>query len=405
VEKADFGVCILTEAFFPVIGGGETFGLRLATQLRNQGVNVLVVTRRVRKDLQSFEAVNGIEIFRVGPVRLGSLAKYFMTFTGFWKLVQLRKKYDIIYVNIFRVLGVLGVLAAKVLGKKCVLSAACIGEMSGDYPFWEYMGKTQTLTRLLFRLYIWARNRILHRADSFVGISREIEREFSMSGVDPGKVHIVYYGVDTRLFAPLDSMEKTILRSRLGLPGQTIFCYSGKLIRGKGLESLLRVWKKLLAYRTDIHLLFIGAGGNQSLSNEAFLRSFVQQNGVGGTVTFTGYVTNVHEYLQAADYFVFPSENEGLGLAIIEAMATRLPVLATNVGGIPDLVVNRENGYLIPPNNDEELLAAMMELLRNPSEALELAKKAREKVESSLTFGATARAHMDLFLRLLESRC
>jgi len=402
VAETNLGVCILTETFFPLVGGGETFGLRLATQLKNQGVNVLVVTRRVRKDLQPSEIVNGIEIFRVGPVRFGALAKYFMTFTGFFKLVQLRKEYDIIYVNIFRVLGVLGVVAAKILGKKCVLRAGCSGEMSGDYPFREYVGKTQALTRLLFRVYICVRNRILLRADSFVGSSREIGQELSMSGVDSSKVKIIYLGVDTQRFAPLDPVQKTILRSKLGLTSERIFCYSGKLIRGKGLESLLRVWRKLLTHHSNIHLLLIGGGENHSLSNEAFLRSFVKENEMLDTVTFTGYVTNVHEYLQAADYFVFPSENEGVPHALIEAMAARLPVLATRVGGIPDIIVDGENGYLIPAGEDQELLAAIRRLLTNESGALEVAQRARAKTETNLTYMATARAHLELFARLLK---
>ncbi len=179
-----------------------------------------------------------------------------------------------------------------------------------------------------------------------------------------------------RAFRPADAEQRRQRRQELGLPDKATFLYLGKLNKGKGLEMLMRAWKELSAERKDCHLVLVGGGGGQFRLRRG-LRSFVEQSRLQDRVTFTGFQTDVHKYLQAADYFVFPSENEALGIALLEAMACELPAIASNVGGIPEIVTDGVDGRLLPVNNEQAWLNGMRDFMDNPTRAVPLGQQGR----------------------------
>jgi glycosyltransferase involved in cell wall biosynthesis len=130
----------------------------------------------------------------------------------------------------------------------------------------------------------------------------------------------------------------------------------------------------------DIHLILIGSGQGFTVSCQEALVDFVKNNNLESTVTFTGNVENVHKYLQAGDFFVFPSQSEALGISLLEAMSCELPCIASNVGGIPDIIEHNVNGVLVPYGDERKLLEAMRELLSNHERATQLGSEARKTV-------------------------
>ena len=120
-------VCLLTETFFPVVGGGETHARLLASHLNSLGMVTFILTRRSDPKLARFESVKGIPTYRVPPARFGRFAKYAMIPFVVIELARKREMYEVILVCGFRVLGAPAVLAAKLLGKVCVLRAEAEG--------------------------------------------------------------------------------------------------------------------------------------------------------------------------------------------------------------------------------------------------------------------------------------
>jgi L-malate glycosyltransferase len=110
---------------------------------------------------------------------------------------------------------------------------------------------------------------------------------------------------------------------------------------------------------------------------EADLKEFVQAKGLQHSVRFTGDVHNVHEYLQASDIFVFPTEKEAFGISLIEAMACGLPVIATPTGGIKDIVVDGQNGLLVEAGSFQQLSDAIHRLITDAQLAGMLGRAAR----------------------------
>lgn len=376
------GICILSETFHPMVGGTQTQMRLLAGDLIANGFNVTVVTRRSKAELPCYEEFEGMRIHRVRPVGQGQRKRWGMMFASIPKLAALRREYDTIFVTGFRALGISGVLVSKLLGKKCILRAVSSGEMSGEF----FRGGLDSVglkpASLPVRLFIGVRNCILRRADRFVAQSAAIADELAAQRVKAGKVRIIPNGVDTGKFHPADAPRRIDLRRKLDIaPDRTIVVYTGRLVTYKGLPLLVEIWKEIAARFPSADLLLVGSEANDLCNCEKQLRDFVAANGLDKRVRFTGNVSNVHEYLQAADAFVLPTENEVFSNAIIEAMACGLPVISTAVGGLRDIVTNDVNGLVIGTNDRDGLRDALARLLGDNALAARLGAQALKTVQ------------------------
>ncbi len=262
-----------------------------------------------------------MSLIRIGPDdRMGMLGRYLAMFSVCIPLARHRHEYQVILVSNLRILGLPAIFMSKLLKKKCVLRTDSCGEMDGAYAVMQM--PSGSIKRWLVALYFKLRNLFLMKADAFVAISNDVVREFKNAGIPTEHISLIPNGVDTEIFSPVQSTEKLELRKRFTIsPAAIVFAYSGRLTTEKGLESVMRVWKRLKAERDDIYLLFIGSGKDMSLSCEEQLREFAKINQLESSVSFVGAVDNVADYLQCADIFIFPSRTEALGLALIEAQS------------------------------------------------------------------------------------
>jgi glycosyltransferase involved in cell wall biosynthesis len=380
--------------FFPYVGGGETHARLLCREMIRLGAEVFVITRRTSPELAKRDTVDGIPVERVPPVASRRLAKYLMLLPVFFRLAARRRDYDVILVSGLRLLGIPGVLAAILFRKTCILRAASCGELSGafiwDSPHIEEKGRS----RWYFRAMVAMRNKLLFKARGFLGISEAIGDEYRECGVPEGKIAVINNGTDTELFQPVDDEARRTLRQELGLPDGWIAAYTGKLNRGKGLDFLLEVWKDFAPQHPGAHLVLVGSGSGNFLSQEDALRAYVAEHGLSDSVTFTGFVQNVHAYLQAANIFVFPSENESLSNALIEALACGLPCLASNIGGIPDTVRDEFNGRLLPARSHADWLEALEQAWDNPALIARWSEQGRARIMERNSMEAVARRHL-----------
>jgi glycosyltransferase involved in cell wall biosynthesis len=210
------------------------------------------------------------------------------------------------------------------------------------------------------RAIVRARNAFFRDADAFVAMSRLIADEFLAAGIERRKIAYIPHGVDTRRFRPAAAEERDGLRSRFALPRDGVVVgYTGRLLRGKGRETLVDAFAALAAREPRLHLHLVGSGAGQSLSVEDALRARVDAAGLASRVTWAGHVTNVEEHLRAADIFAFPSEFEGLGLSLVEAAASGLACVGTRTGGIVDVIRDGVSGLLFEPGDTRALADAL----------------------------------------------
>ena len=236
--------------------------------------------------------------------------------------------------------------------------------------------------------------RIVDAVDRLVVGSEFARRQLAAElGARTDHVAVVPYGVDAR-FAPRP--PRADLRARYELGTGPVALFLGGLKPRKNLPTLLETWAAVTARHPDARLLI--AGGGPLLGS---LRALAESRRLGGSVRFTGYVPEAEkaDHFNLADVFVFPSAMEGFGLAVAEAMASGLPVVASDRGAIPELLADGEGGFLCDPARPELLGDRLQRLLADAPLRAKLGAANAERIERHFRWercvAATRRVYED----------
>jgi glycosyltransferase involved in cell wall biosynthesis len=370
-------VLFLTESFHPTLGGGETHILRLGRALAARGDAATVVTRRAEPGWPAEETLDGIRVLRVGSPGPALRGKYRMLPAAFREALRQAGRHDVLVVRGTRVLGLPGLAAGRARGAAVVMQPEINGELSGEAFTWGKAWAAGAAGRAV-RAAVALRNAWLRDADAFVAMSRLIREEMVTAGVPGERVRVLPHGVDTERFRPASPAERAGLRARLGLPGGPLAVYAGRLLRGKGLETLLDALAAT-SVPAGLRLVLVGSGEGQALDATADLRARAARLGLEPRVVFAGRSDRVEDYLRASDVFVFPSLFEALGIALVEAAACGLPAIASRTGGIVDVVEDGRSGWLVTPGDAGALAAALSELARDEVLRAAMAEHARAR--------------------------
>lgn len=213
----------------------------------------------------------------------------------------------------------------------------------------------------------------LKRFDTVVCVSSRLHEEFTQLGI--GADRLVY--LPNAVSLPEQSPgQRDTARQQLGVaPEEKIIVTIGRLSPEKGLDILLVAYARQFGSDHGVRLILVGDGPEM-----AELKLLTDRLGIAEQVAFAGFTTDVARYYAAADLFVMSSHTEGFPMALLEAMAWGLPVLASAVGGIPDIVENGKDGCLVPPGDEEQLASAMGNLLNNRELAERMGQIARQTI-------------------------
>ncbi len=281
-----------------------------------------------------------------------------------------------------------------------ILVTAELGEFGGAVSERSLEHLPRLLRCLVRRVLGGLRHRAYQRACSVVAISTALAQEARSAGFPARSATLIPNALDTIRFHPVTSEEKAALRVALQIPRRVQVVISvGRLVQGKGLLTLVEAWLRVTKKHTDALLVIVGAGAgpNSPLDVERRVREEVRAVGIGGSVQFRGAVSDVERYLQASDLFVSPSESEGFGIALAEAMSCGLPVICGRISGAAsDLVVEEEHGLKFDTGDAALLAAQINRLLANESDRQRLGSAARMLVEARLGIGPIADAYEQL---------
>lgn len=216
----------------------------------------------------------------------------------------------------------------------------------------------------------------LHKADFVLAVSRQVQQALEQGGVSPGKVRTLHSGVDLARIPVVDRAE---VRRQFGIPDKAILLGTvANLFPRKGYEVMLQALPKVVSQYPDVRYLIIGSGNPDY---ERKLRGIVQKRKLGENVSFLGFQKDIYPLLSALNLYVHPSLMEGFGIAVIEAMAMKKPVIATKTGGLPDIVLDGKTGFLIPPNDSDRLSQKIVECIGHPSQLNEMGQQGCVRVE------------------------
>jgi glycosyltransferase involved in cell wall biosynthesis len=207
-----------------------------------------------------------------------------------------------------------------------------------------------------------------------IAISESIRCQLHSNGIPLSRIKKIYEGLDISSFPKAEPPATRRLDDRV-----VVGCLA-HLSPEKGLNYLIEAASLIEEARTRIRFVIVGDGKcREDLENQ------VRQHQLENSFHFAGFQEQTSRYLLSFDVFVLPSLSEGLSSAILSAMASSLPVVATDVGGIPELIRNEEEGLLVPPGDPAALARALRRLCNEPQTRLQMGKKGRIRVEELFT--------------------
>ena len=357
---------MIIPSFHPLIGGQEVQVKELSKAYMAGGWDVQVLTRRnsYRRlgRLAGSEVVEGIPVTRVYSRAVGKTGAALYLLGSLWQLLR-HGRGGIYHAHDIGADAWVAVIASRLFGGNAIIQMRT-----------GVRGYEERLTSWLAR---WLFPRLLRLADKVVVVNQEVERLVMDLGVSPQQVVLIPNGVNTDYFRPPSAEEKAACRGRIDIAAdKTLVLFVGRLVPEKGVDVLLQAWEQLpQGVRSGTLLLLVGDGAEREK-----LLHMIGSLGLQESVELAGEKQNVRDYYWAADVFVLPSRTEGLSVALNEAMSCGLPVIASNVGGSPDVVKEHENGVLFESEDHDELTRKITTMWDLKHEWPEMGARARDTI-------------------------
>ncbi|XOB42182.1 MAG: glycosyltransferase family 4 protein [Candidatus Nealsonbacteria bacterium] len=340
--------------YWPVIGGLETWTKNIAERTSNKA-EVFAVTGKVKSQPEK-ENLNQVNIFRTSLFSLTNLSYssflYIITALPFifFKSLSVMKKEKI---NIIHSQGFLSGFLGYLLSKLTKI------------PYIVTVQRLEQSKSFLRRL-------VYNNAKVCIAASSKIREYFE--SINCKNIMVIPNGVDLKRF---QNLNRETNRKRLGLKNEFTIITVARLEKVKGIKYLIKALvllnDKFQSSNVKYKLLIVGDG-----SERKNLENLTEKLNLQDKIRFLGQIPNekIPEYLSVADCFVLPSLREGFGIVVLEAMASKLPVIATKIGGLLDLIENEKTGILVQPKNPEQISKALFKLYSQPEMNQQLVDRA-----------------------------
>jgi len=284
-------------------------------------------------------------------------------FSILFRLVKILKKHNVDILHCHRHKSTVYGTVAAVFAKTPVVMAHVHG-----------LGRSRNFRRKLINFFLFK------KINKIVPVAKSVREDVLKNNwsVPEEKIFVLENSIDYRRFADV-SISKADAKQMLGLPSDVfVFGTVGRLAPTKGPSYLIKAFVNIKEKMPKAHLILLGAG---PLKEE--LQQQVAEASVYQSVHFLGYRNNIEVLLKAMDVFVLSSIAEGMPRAILEAMAAGVPCIATEVGGIPEIISDNNVGVLVPPKDSEALAEEMIKLAKMPEKKQQkFVDNARQKVYS-----------------------
>ncbi len=240
---------------------------------------------------------------------------------------------------------------------------------------------------------------IARRAAQLVVVSRELQRFFcDTTGVPRERVGVIHNGIAPSAFSGIPRTRE--LLDPLGIPREArIVGTIGNLYAVKGQMHLVHAAGLLSQSHPDVHVIILGRGGMRDA-----LSSLSVSLGIQDRIHLLGFREDAASYLRLMDVFTLPSLSEGLPLSLLEAMAAEVPVVVTQVGGMPEVVEHGKSGFLVPPGDPETLAHKIRWLLENPERARAMGDAGGQRVRESFSLERMTGQYHEVYRRASGGR-
>jgi glycosyltransferase involved in cell wall biosynthesis len=368
---------MVSPCYYPVKGGTETIVRNLAITLNKNKVQTDVMAFNVNQARKpgwqgKIEKIDGITVYKIPalnwiPIKHSNRITSGVNFIP-GRFTNILKNYDIIHFHEFEL----------------------------SFPFFSFPIKKPKLLHLhgidynFLRKHHISRFLLKHLAHIYISISKRMEKELTTLGIPKNKIVYLPNSIDTDLFKQPKQKEDNML------------LYVGRISKGKGLRILI---KSLQYLKEPVRLIIIGPLDWDVNYCQSILSLIENENHKGKhEITYLGAMDQAElvEWYQRTSIFILPSFGEGFPVTILEALACETPVIATPVGGIPEIVQNQENGILVPPNNPLKLAEAIQYLIDNKAVRVRMGKEGRKRVMEVFSLNVTVKKLNHIYETILN---
>jgi 1,4-alpha-glucan branching enzyme len=372
-------VCFISPEYWPLTGGTGSYVYYLSNELIKNGYDITVVTGAAKaKD----EKVNEhLSVYFLKNVKTPIVKSFLFANSCSRKLRSLSDTagVDITHANLPLVPDF---AVPKTFGSRlvCTVHSTWKGEadaISGE-PYMRLNANEKFMVSFTWFLRIFEEG-MLKRANKLIAVSDFTRRELvDYYGIKEDKIRVIHNGVDTTKFQP--AADKRKAKQEMGLnPDDLAIVSVGRLYARKGLFTLLESIPAVVARFPKAKFVISGKGQSDEMRK---LIAHAERLGIRSNIVFTGYTPDekLPTLYQAADVFAFSTFYEHHPFAVLEALSAGLPVVTTNVGGIPETITDGKNGFMCQPLNSAQFSDRILYLLEHPQEAAEMALQARKTI-------------------------
>jgi len=286
--------------------------------------------------------------------------------------------------------GFLGRLAARSARTPLVIHTP------HGHVLFGYFGKVKTQ---IFKLLEKFTARI---TDTIIALTEREKKDYVTAKMaNRDKITVIHSGIELEKYKNLSNEDRETLKKTLKIPNEALIIgTAGRLVPVKGPEYLIKAAEIILSKNPDADVYFLFAGdGDQKI----VLMDLADKLGIKKNIVFLGFRDDLIAILSLCDIFVLPSLNEGMGRVLVEAMALGKPIIASNICGIPDLIQNGKNGYLVPPKNPDELARYIQILLEDKNKRIQMGMEG-EKLSSNYSAVNMVEKIESLYAHLLREK-
>lgn len=361
---------VITKSNF---GGAQKYVYDLATKLPQKDFEVVVAVGTTGTLTNKLHE-QGIRVIAIPSLeRDVSPLKDFASFIKLWKIFRAERP-DVVHLNSAKVSG-LGALAGRLVGVP-----ACAGRPKIIFTAhgWAFNENRSYLSRLLIKILSWITVMLCHKT---IAVSESVSRDMRWMGTER-KITVIKNGIEQ-----IDFFEKAKARACIGklihteIPPDAFLAGTiAELHPSKGLEYAVEAFAHLAKKNPNLYYVIFGGG-----QEKEHLHTLIERHKLHNRIYLAGFVKDAARYLKALDVFILPSTTEAFGYVLPEAGLAGLPVIATAVGGIPEIIDDEKTGLLVSPRNPRELARAIEQIIKEPQKRKDFGMALNHKVMDDFT--------------------
>ena len=380
-------ICLISRSAYPHPIGRHTQNMQTFEGWMRFWKNIVIVSQSRSKKIQTSQHKNIYGIL-LPLIANKYLNVFYFTFVGFLKIKQLNKKYNF---EVFQAsdagAAALALIVSKVYGKKFIF------EVQGD--IFDYPGKVggmvhSSLVKFFSRV-------IVKHADYIRIVSPFLFEPLDKLNINREKIFLVPPRCDSKLFSKQNVSEE---KPKVFKKNQYNLLFVGNLLIAKGVDILLEAFALITKEKSSIAMVFVGDGEEKE---RLIARS--KELGISDKVNFLGRVeyNSIPTLMNYADILVLPSIEEGVGRVLLEAMSMHLPIIASNVGGIPLVIDDKKDGLLFEVGEIGALKEKVLFLLNDPTFSKDMAKVAHQKFLENYEYEVSMKKFLNMYKSIFKT--